>query len=73
MRMAFTQTCAGNLNKLSVFIHGLDVLRTAVAHRCTETADELEEDVGDMSFVRNAAFDTLRYEFLRILDRKSVV
>ena len=43
-----------------------DILRTTVAHTCTETTDELEDGILYTALVCDTTLDTLWYELLRV-------
>src|SRR5205085_10842965 len=57
----------GDADKLRV-LHLLDRGRAAVAHRLTQAADELVENVRDGAFVRHPALNALRDQLVDVLD-----
>ena len=65
MGMAFTHAGVGDLDKGGLLEFG-DVFCTTIAHTRTEPADELVDDLFDMSFIGYPAFDALRDIFLYI-------
>ena len=68
MRVAFAQPGTGNADKLGVLDQFIDCFRTAVAHTCTQATNQLEDDVGEWTFVRYTAFDAFWYELVFYLD-----
>ena len=73
VRMRFTKTCICNANKLSSFLKFCNSFAAAVTHTCADTAEKLEDRVGNRSFVRNAAFNAFGNELNGVLLEVSVL
>src|SRR5690606_39362536 len=66
-------------DELRALVHRLDVGAAAVAHRRTEPAEHLVDDLGEVALERHAALDALGDELLEVVlgvlevavDRKS--
>src|SRR4051794_32309219 len=65
VRMRLAETGARDAHKAGA-LHLVDGRRAAVAHRLTQTADQLVENRRDRALVRHASFDALRHELLDV-------
>jgi len=64
--MTLAKARARDAHEGRVLLERLDIGAARVAHRGTQAADNLVNDVGDRSFVRHLPFDALGNELERI-------
>ena len=69
----FAETCVCDANELCLCLKFFDRAAAAVAHTCTDTAEKLEDRIGNGSFVRNAAFNAFGNELNGVLLEVSVL
>src|SRR5262249_38842213 len=67
VRVRLAQPRPGDADEARV-LHRVDRLGAAVAHGLAQAADDLVDDALEPALVRHSALDTLRHEFLDVLD-----
>ena len=57
VHVGFGETCVGDFDELAILAHGCDVTVSGVAHRRSEAAHELVQDMFDWASCGNSPFD----------------
>ena len=66
MRMALGHTGSRDAYETGL-LEFLKIVRSAIAHTCTETSYQLVHHLGQSTLVRHLGHDTFRYELLDVL------